>query len=106
MAARGLTLAGLRYTIAVARERHCGRAAAAYFVSQPTPSVAISKRGAALDIKLFEPGIGEVGVTPEGEAILRQAPLVAAEATTSGWPWAPTAPRRSTSARGCSDRRH
>ena len=36
-----MTLTELRYVVALAREKHFGRAAAACFVSQPTLSVAI-----------------------------------------------------------------
>ena len=38
-----MTLTELRYVVAVARERHFGRAAEACFVSQPTLSVSIKK---------------------------------------------------------------
>ncbi len=38
-----MTLTELRYIVAVARERHFGRAAESCFVSQPTLSVAIKK---------------------------------------------------------------
>ena len=38
-----MTLTELRYVVAVARERHFGRAAEACFVSQPTLSVAVKK---------------------------------------------------------------
>ena len=38
-----MTLTELRYIVAVARERHFGRAAAACFVSQPTLSIAVKK---------------------------------------------------------------
>jgi LysR family hydrogen peroxide-inducible transcriptional activator len=42
-----MTLTELRYIVAVAREKHFGRAAEACFVSQPTLSVAIKKLGTA-----------------------------------------------------------
>jgi LysR family transcriptional regulator, hydrogen peroxide-inducible genes activator len=68
-----MTLTELRYIVAVARERHFGRAAEACFVSQPTLSVAIKKLEEELEIKLFERGGTEVSVTPLGEEIVRQA---------------------------------
>jgi len=75
-----MTLTELRYIVAVARERHFGRAAEACFVSQPTLSVAIKKLEEELDLKLFERGGNEVSVTPLGEAIVRQAQSVLEQA--------------------------
>jgi LysR family transcriptional regulator, hydrogen peroxide-inducible genes activator len=75
-----MTLTELRYIVAVARERHFGRAAEACFVSQPTLSVAIKKLEDELDVKLFERGANEVSVTPLGEAIVRQAQSVIEQA--------------------------
>ena len=75
-----MTLTELRYIVAVARERHFGRAAEACFVSQPTLSVAIKKLEEELDVKLFERGGSEVSVTPLGEAIVRQAQAVLEQA--------------------------
>ncbi|MCE4558108.1 hydrogen peroxide-inducible genes activator [Roseateles cellulosilyticus] len=71
-----MTLTELRYIVAVARERHFGRAAEACFVSQPTLSVAIKKLEEELDVKIFERGGSEVTVTPLGEEIVRQAQSV------------------------------
>ncbi|HRI19044.1 MAG TPA: LysR family transcriptional regulator, partial [Burkholderiaceae bacterium] len=71
-----MTLTELRYIVALARERHFGRAAEACFVSQPTLSVAIKKLEEELDLKIFERASGEVGVTPLGEEIVRQAQSV------------------------------
>ena len=68
-----MTLTELRYIVAVARERHFGRAAEACFVSQPTLSVAIKKLEEELEVKLFERGGSEVSVTLLGEEIIRQA---------------------------------
>ena len=68
-----MTLTELRYIVAVAREKHFGRAADACFVSQPTLSVAIKKLEEELDVKLFERGASEVSVTPLGDEIVRQA---------------------------------
>ena len=75
-----MTLTELRYIVAVARERHFGRAAEACFVSQPTLSVAIKKLEEELDLKLFERGAVEVSVTPLGEEIVRQAQQVIEQA--------------------------
>jgi LysR family hydrogen peroxide-inducible transcriptional activator len=75
-----MTLTELRYVVAVARERHFGRAAEACFVSQPTLSVAIKKLEEELDVKLFERGTAEVSVTPLGEAIVQQAQSVLEQA--------------------------
>ena len=71
-----MTLTELKYIVAVAREKHFGRAAEACFVSQPTLSVAIKKLEDELDLKLFERSAGEVTVTPLGEEIVRQAETV------------------------------
>ena len=76
-----MTLTELRYIVAVAREKHFGRAAEACFVSQPTLSVAIKKLEEELDVKLFERGANEVSVTHLGEAIVRQAQIVIEQAT-------------------------
>ena len=75
-----MTLTELRYIVAVAREKHFGRAAEACFVSQPTLSVAIKKLEEELDVKLFERGANEVSVTHLGEAIVRQAQIVIEQA--------------------------
>jgi LysR family hydrogen peroxide-inducible transcriptional activator len=75
-----MTLTELKYIVAVARERHFGRAAEACFVSQPTLSVAVKKLEDELDVKLFERSASEVSVTPLGEAIVRQAQSVLEQA--------------------------
>jgi LysR family hydrogen peroxide-inducible transcriptional activator len=75
-----MTLTELRYVVAVARERHFGRAAEACFVSQPTLSVSIKKLEEELDVRIFERGANEVSVTPIGEEIVRQAQQVIEQA--------------------------
>ena len=75
-----MTLTELKYIVAVARERHFGRAAEACFVSQPTLSLAVKKLEEELDVKLFERGASEVSVTPLGEQIVRQAQQVIEQA--------------------------
>jgi LysR family transcriptional regulator, hydrogen peroxide-inducible genes activator len=76
-----MTLTELRYIVAVARERHFGRAAEACFVSQPTLSVAIKKLEEELGVVLFERGPGEVTTTQVGVSIVEQAQRVLEEAT-------------------------
>ena len=71
-----MTLTELKYIVAVARERHFGKAAEACYVSQPTLSVAIKKLEDELEVKLFERSAGEVTVTPLGEQIVQQAQTV------------------------------
>lgn len=71
-----MTLTELKYIVAVARERHFGRAAEACFVSQPTLSVAIKKLEDELAVQIFERGASEVSVTPVGEQIVTQAQRV------------------------------
>ncbi|AQS50601.1 MAG TPA: LysR family transcriptional regulator [Paenalcaligenes hominis] len=74
-----MTLTELKYIVAVARERHFGRAAEACYVSQPTLSVAIRKLEEELDVTIFERGGAEVGVTPIGLRIIEQAQKVLEE---------------------------
>lgn len=68
-----MTLNELRYIVAVARERHFGKAAEACHVSQPTLSVAVRKLEDELGVTLFERRKGEVAVTPIGEQIISRA---------------------------------
>ena len=75
-----MTLTELKYIVAVAREKHFGKAADACYVSQPTLSVAIKKLEEELDLKLFERSANEVTVTPLGEEIVRQAQSVLEQA--------------------------
>jgi LysR family hydrogen peroxide-inducible transcriptional activator len=74
-----MTLTELRYIVALARERHFGRAAEACFVSQPTLSVAVKKLEDELGVALFERSKSEVGVTPVGVRIVEQARRVLEE---------------------------
>lgn len=76
-----MTLTELKYIVALAREKHFGRAADACFVSQPTLSVAIKKLEEELNISLFERGSNEVSLTSVGERIVVQAQKVLEEAS-------------------------
>ena len=75
-----MTLTELRYIVAVARERHFGRAAEACHVSQPTLSVAIKKLEEELEIQIFERSSSEVAMTSLGLLIVEQAQRVLEEA--------------------------
>jgi LysR family hydrogen peroxide-inducible transcriptional activator len=77
-----MTLTELRYVVAVARERHFGRAAESCFVSQPTLSVAVKKLEDELGVTLFERGGGEIGITPIGHEIVDQARRVLEQSAT------------------------
>jgi len=68
-----MTLTELRYVVAVARERHFGRAADSCFVSRPTLSVAIKKLEDELGTQIFERRTNDVTMTPAGERIVGQA---------------------------------
>ena len=75
-----MTLTELRYIVAVARERHFGRAAEICFVSQPTLSVAVKKLEEELGVALFERSSGDVAPTPVGARIVEQAQRVLEQA--------------------------
>ena len=75
-----MTLTELKYIVAVARERHFGKAAESCHVSQPTLSVAIKKLEDELGVMLFERQANELTVTPLGEEIIRQAQVVLEQA--------------------------
>jgi LysR family hydrogen peroxide-inducible transcriptional activator len=68
-----VTLTELRYVVALARERHFGRAAQKCFVTQPTLSLALAKLEDELGVRLFERNKNEVLVTSRGQAIVEQA---------------------------------
>lgn len=68
-----MTLTEFRYIVAVARERHFGRAAKQCHVSQPTLSVSVKKLEDELGVAIFERGTNEVSLTPVGEQIVQQA---------------------------------
>ncbi len=75
-----MTLTELRYIVALARERHFGRAADKCNVSQPTLSVAVKKLEDELGIALFERSAGDVRATPIGSQVVAQAERTLAEA--------------------------
>jgi LysR family transcriptional regulator, hydrogen peroxide-inducible genes activator len=76
-----MTLTELKYIVAVAREKHFGKAAEACHVSQPTLSLAIKKLEEELELKLFERSATEVTVTPLGNEVVLQAQSVLEQAS-------------------------
>jgi len=68
-----LKLKDLRYLVAVADQRHFGRAAARCFVSQPTLSAQLKKLEQSLGVQLIERAPHNVSLTPAGEAIVARA---------------------------------
>lgn len=76
----GLSLRDLEYVVAVCDEGHFGRAAERCNVSQPTLSVQVRKLEGTLGLVLFERSKRRVLLTPAGQAIVRQARAVLAEA--------------------------
>lgn len=75
-----MTLTELRYIVAVAQERHFGRAARRCFVSQPTLSIAIKKLEEELSVSLFDRSSNDIITTEAGERIVAQARRVLEEA--------------------------
>jgi len=68
-----MTLTGLRYIVAVAREKQFCKAAKACYVSQPTLSLGIKKLEDELGVVLFERKHQELVITPIGLKIIAQA---------------------------------
>jgi len=63
----------LEFLLALARERHFGRAAEACGVTQPTMSAAIKQLEETLGVLLVQRGSRFIGLTPEGEHVLEWA---------------------------------
>lgn len=76
----GLSLRDLEYVVAVAEERHFGRAAERCNVSQPALSAQIRKLEEALGLALFERTSRRVLSTAAGDRVVHQARVVLAEA--------------------------
>jgi LysR family hydrogen peroxide-inducible transcriptional activator len=68
-----LKLKDLRYLVAVADERHFGRAAARCFVSQPTLSAQLQKLEQGLGVQLIERAPNNVSLTQAGQEIVARA---------------------------------
>ena len=68
-----MTLTELRYIIAVADEKHFGRAAARCFVSQPTLSIGVKRLEDELNVILFERSKSGVHITTVAETLVDKA---------------------------------
>ncbi len=66
----------LKYLAALAREKHFTRAAAACNITQPTLSGRIRQLEQELGVPLLERGQRFIGLTPEGERVLKWAHLI------------------------------
>lgn len=75
-----MTLTELRYIVALADERHFGRAAALCHVSQPTLSIAVKKLEQSLGVDLFERTRQGLGITPLGHQVVSHARELLAQA--------------------------
>lgn len=75
-----MTLTELQYIVALAQERHFGRAAERAFVTQPALSLAIKKLEEELGATVFERRRNRVELTAIGEQIVHQAQRVLEEA--------------------------
>ncbi|AEM85368.1 LysR family transcriptional regulator [Streptomyces violaceusniger] len=74
-----MQLRQLEYLVALARERHFVRAAAACYVSQPSLSAAIRRLEHELGVPIVRRGRRYEGLTPEGEVVLAWAHRILAE---------------------------
>lgn len=75
-----MNLRDLKYLVAVADQRHFGRAAQACFVSQPTLSTQLKKLEEELGVTLIERTNRQVLLTAVGERVVAQAQRVLREA--------------------------
>ena len=82
METTALVIKQLAYLVALAREKHFGRAATACNVSQPTLSGAIRQLEDELGVPLVERGHRYTGLTAEGEMIVTQAKRILGEIDT------------------------
>ena len=73
------TLRQLEYIVAVADERHFGRAAETCFVTQPGLSAQVRELESLLDLQMFERNSRRVLVTPAGAELVERARRILVE---------------------------
>jgi LysR family hydrogen peroxide-inducible transcriptional activator len=76
----GVNLRDLRYLVALADERHFGKAAERCYVSQPTLSAQIRKLEEYLGVPLVERQPKRVALTPTGDKVVKRARVLLQEA--------------------------
>jgi len=74
-----MTLTQLKYIIALAQEKHFGRAADFCCVSQPTLSIGIKKLEDELNMLIFDREQNQLATTAKGEVIVQRARQIVAE---------------------------
>lgn len=74
-----MTLTQLEYVLAVAQQKHFGRAAESCFVTQPTLSMQIQKLEDELQVIIFDRSKTPIQPTGEGEYIIDQAKVIIKE---------------------------
>ncbi|MER6540105.1 LysR family transcriptional regulator, partial [Streptomyces sp900105755] len=79
-----MPLRRLEYLVALARERHFARAAAACHVSQPSLSAAIRRLEHERDVPIVRRGRRYEDLTPEGEVVLAWAHRILTEGDALG----------------------
>lgn len=77
----GLLIRDLRAIVALAERRHFAQAAEELGISQPSLSAIVKKVESALGTALFTRTSRRFGITPEGEAVVRQTRAVLEELT-------------------------
>src|SRR5436189_5898554 len=86
----------LQYLAALAREKHFTRAAQACNITQPTLSGRIRQLEQELGVPIVERGQRYIGLTPEGERVLKWAHLILDNWQSLLWNGTSNAERRGT----------
>lgn len=74
-----MTITQLEYVLAVAKEKHFGKAAESCHVTQPTLSMQLQKLEEELEVLIFDRSKNPIEVTDEGKLIVEQAKKIIGE---------------------------